>query len=77
VARFTAAGGVDTTFGNGGKVTTSILGNLDVATAMLAQKDGKIVVAGQTYHTTAGLYEYALAEYNPDGSLAPSSRRHH
>jgi uncharacterized delta-60 repeat protein len=68
VARFTAAGGVDTTFGHGGTVTTSF-NDQDFAQAVLAREDGKIVVAGYTLDPTTQLNEYALAEYNPDGSL--------
>jgi uncharacterized delta-60 repeat protein len=50
IARYTPDGQLDTTFGNGGRVTLSIgtLVNNDVANAVAIQPDGKIVVAGQS-----------------------------
>ncbi len=38
---------------------------LDVA----VQEDGKVVVAGNIYRGSANGYDFALARYNPDGSL--------
>src|SRR5262245_60974283 len=41
-----AAGDLDPSFGNGGKVTTGFSGNDDIATCVAIQSDGKIVVGG-------------------------------
>ncbi|MFQ5806006.1 MAG: hypothetical protein ACE5I3_06105 [Phycisphaerae bacterium] len=63
------AGDLDVTFGTDGLVTTDIPGsNPDEARAVVAvQDDGKLVVAGSTQ--TFGGYDFALARYNPGGSL--------
>jgi uncharacterized delta-60 repeat protein len=74
VARFTATGSVDTSFGNGGTVTTSIGGFQDGASAVLVQNDGTLVVVGSAFDTAALLYDYALVEFNPDGSRARHPR---
>lgn len=63
--RFNPNGSLDTTFNSSGKVVTPIPGE-DVASAVTLQADGKIVVAGTSSN------EFALARYNPDGSLDTS-----
>jgi uncharacterized delta-60 repeat protein len=67
LARYDANGNLDTSFGNGGKVTTEISGQ-DGAYAMALQADGKIILAGQT--GVAG--DFALVRYNPNGTLDTS-----
>jgi uncharacterized delta-60 repeat protein len=62
-----AADDLDPRFGTGGKVTTDFGPGSDGAYAVAVQADGKIVTAG-----TSGLGDFALARYNPDGSLDPS-----
>jgi len=64
-----APGGLDAGFGNGGLVVTSF-GGTDVASAVVIQPDGKLVVAGRTI--IAGNTTFALARYNPNGSLDPA-----
>jgi uncharacterized delta-60 repeat protein len=64
-----APGGLDPSFGNGGIVITSF-GGTDVASAVVIQSDGKLVVAGQT--NIAGNTTFALARYNPNGGLDPA-----
>jgi uncharacterized delta-60 repeat protein len=59
-------GDLDPTFGSGGKVTTHIDGS-SRALGLVVQPDGKLVAAGDT---SSG--EFALARYNPNGSLDPS-----
>ena len=54
-----AAGGLDPTFGNGGKVTTYVSNSNSFANAVAVQPDGKIVVAGIPL----------LVRYNSDGTL--------
>jgi uncharacterized delta-60 repeat protein len=68
LARFTADGTLDSTFGSGGQVTTDISGGLvERARAVAIQSDGKIVVAGEG--TIGSSSVVALTRYNPDGSL--------
>src|SRR6185436_1806243 len=45
LARYYSDGSLDSSFGNGGKVSTSV-GQFNYAHAMVIQADGKIVVAG-------------------------------
>jgi uncharacterized delta-60 repeat protein len=66
-----AAGDLDPTFGNGGKVITDFFNSEDECSAMVIQPDGKIVVAG-TVVLSSFENEFALARYNPDGSLDPT-----
>jgi uncharacterized delta-60 repeat protein len=46
LARYTAAGALDTSFGSGGKVITPIGSAYDEGRSVAVQSDGKIVVAG-------------------------------
>jgi uncharacterized delta-60 repeat protein len=71
LARYNANGNLDNNFDADGKVTTDI-GGLDNAIRALAlQPDGKIVVAGYADNSVT-LWNFALARYNPDGSLDTS-----
>jgi uncharacterized delta-60 repeat protein len=73
VARQNADGTLDSNFGANGTLITKIgAGDTDSeARAVALQADGKIVVAGRLYDasTNLGLFYFALARYNPDGSL--------
>ncbi|MER7337416.1 calcium-binding protein [Streptomyces sp. NPDC000075] len=75
VARYNAVdGSLDTGFGVGGKVTTAFAGGsasaYDVA---LQPSDNKIVIAGRSgYNYPSNDSDFALARYNPDGSLDAS-----
>src|SRR6266545_3091173 len=60
-----APGDLDPTFGAGGKVTT-VFGGDSRAYALVLQPNGKLVAAG------VGPNRFALARYNPDGSLDTS-----
>ncbi len=62
-----APGTLDPSFGTGGTVTTSFGSSYDDANAAALQPDGKIVAAG-----TAANGDFALARYNPEGSLDTS-----
>jgi uncharacterized delta-60 repeat protein len=66
LARYTPDGWLDTSFDNDGKVVTDF-GAYDMARSMGIQTDGKIIAAGYTYN--GDVYDFALARYNPDGSL--------
>ena len=87
IARYTADGNLDPTFGNGGKVETNfgsvdeggfVRDSEDDARAVAIQRNGKIVVAGAS--DVSGRYgekfccvrDFALVRYNPDGSLDQS-----
>ena len=69
LARFNSNGSLDSSFGAGGKVATAI-GSYAVAGALAFQPDGKLVVAG--VGSTGSQRSFALARYNPDGSLDTS-----
>lgn len=67
VARYNADGSLDLTFDGDGKVVTAIGNGFDEAFAVALQSNGKIVVAGRA--ETVASYDFALARYNPNGSL--------
>lgn len=72
IVRYQRDGAIDTTFGNGGKVVTSIGARTEMANAVAIQADGKIVVGGQTdvgVPPAGSDYDFALVRYNTDGSL--------
>ena len=68
VARYDAAGSLDTSFDGDGKVTTDFGGYYDAADAVAVQSDGKVVVAGHAGDDPGG-DAIALARYNTNGSL--------
>jgi len=61
-------GALDPSFGTGGKVTTAI-GFTSAASSLVRQPDGKLVVAGYSDATSSSGPIFALARYNPNGSL--------
>ncbi|HMC05344.1 MAG TPA: delta-60 repeat domain-containing protein, partial [Actinomycetota bacterium] len=67
LVRYTAAGALDPSFGEGGRVLTDFGGSDDWAHAIALQPDGRIVLGGVSDHS--GSRDFALARYNPDGSL--------
>jgi uncharacterized delta-60 repeat protein/CSLREA domain-containing protein len=67
LARFTAAGALDATFGTGGVVTTVFAGSSDLARAMEIQPDGRILLAGQASSGTS--LDLAVVRYNANGTL--------
>lgn len=70
LVRYNANGSLDTTFGTGGKVRTTVGHSDDVARALVIQPDGKLVVAG--YSIINGIRGSVIVRYKPDGSLDPS-----
>lgn len=70
VARYTTTGALDTSFGGTGKVSTSISGIDELARTMAVQSNGKIVLGG--YSNNGSNQVFALARYQPDGSLDTS-----
>lgn len=71
LVRYTSAGVLDTTFGNGGKVVTALGSSHDEAWSLAIQKDGKYVVAGETYGAS-GTADFALVRYLDTGALDTS-----
>src|SRR5262249_34836085 len=77
IVRLLDTGQLDTSFGQGGKVITSISTSTDSsgwnkydnAEAVAIQADGKIVVAGETYNGSASSLDSVLIRYHTDGSL--------
>ncbi len=69
LSRYNSDGTLDLSFDADGKVTTDILGNDDEARTVAIQSDGKIVVAGTAYNSTNTSNDFALARYNPNGSI--------
>jgi uncharacterized delta-60 repeat protein len=71
VARHDPDGGLDETFAGDGIATLDFGGgdNDDEAHALALQPDGKIVVAGYTVEVGWDDRDFALARYNPDGTL--------
>ena len=72
VARYNVDGTLDETFGDGGKVTTEVVGQADFAHTVALQPDGAIVVGGRAAPDGGGPFEFALVRYMPDGSLDPT-----
>ncbi|MEW6210910.1 MAG: delta-60 repeat domain-containing protein [Acidobacteriota bacterium] len=68
LARYNPDGSRDSTFGKGGKVTTDFAGRADRAFSVVTQSDGRIIAAGFTTNSD-NTTDFALARYNPDGSL--------
>jgi uncharacterized delta-60 repeat protein len=64
-----AAGELDPSFGSGGLVTTDFGGRGDFGLAVTLQADGKIVAAGNSSVVGVFSVSFALARYNPNGSL--------
>jgi uncharacterized delta-60 repeat protein len=72
VARHNPDGTLDKTFGVGGKVQTDFPGLAAVASSVVVQPDGKIVVAGGAFPLFTFAGDFKVARYNPDGSLDTS-----
>jgi uncharacterized delta-60 repeat protein len=70
LARYLPNGTLDSTFSGDGKLITDFGGG-DGASALALQPDGKIVVAG-TPCFASGNCNFALARYNPNGTLDTS-----
>lgn len=67
LARYTAAGKPDTTFGTGGKLLLA-LGGRSAATALKVLSTGKILVGGGLLQAAGG-YNFLLVRLNANGSL--------
>ena len=73
LARYNADGSIDTTFDQDGILTTVVDSNINPVAGMIAQADGKLVVAGSSISLSSNsLDDFAVVRYNPDGSLDAS-----
>jgi hypothetical protein len=63
LARYTSAGVLDSTFGSGGRVVTSVSAGADFANAVAIQSDGSIIAAG-----TSGS-DFAVVRYSTAGGI--------
>jgi uncharacterized delta-60 repeat protein len=70
LVRYNPGGSLDSSFNGTGKVTTSFGPGDDEPTAMVRQRDGKLVVAGLSEQGPS--WDFALARYNTNGSLDTS-----
>ena len=68
LARYTASGALDTTFGSGGTVSTAMPVPFVDVTAVELQSDGSIVV-GATFFSASELSSMALIRYTANGRL--------
>ncbi len=68
LARYNADGSQDISFGNNGKVITSIGSGDDYGRSVVIQPNGKITLAG-TSNNGSESFDFALARYNSNGSL--------
>jgi len=68
-----ARGGVDSTFGTGGRVTTPFgTSTAAAANALAVLPNGEVLVAGNALNPTTGNEDFALAEYIANGTLDPA-----
>ena len=77
IARYNRNGTLDSSFGNGGQVSTTVGAGEGGANASVIQPNGKIVVAGSTDQPheggdTYGPSKFALIRYRADGTLDPT-----
>jgi uncharacterized delta-60 repeat protein len=70
VARYTANGLLDSSFGGTGKLVTQVAGGQSMAGGVVIQADGKILVGG--YGQVGTATNFALLRFRPDGSLDTS-----
>jgi uncharacterized delta-60 repeat protein len=70
LARYNPDGTLDGSFGSGGIVTTAVApgDNFDTAASVAIDPAGKIVAGGDA-ESAGFVFDWALARYNPDGTL--------
>jgi uncharacterized delta-60 repeat protein len=67
LVRLNADGSLDATFGISGKVNTDFSGNLDEASDLALQSDGRIVVVGRTFNGSES--QFGVVRYSTAGAL--------
>jgi uncharacterized delta-60 repeat protein len=71
LVRYNPDGGLDATFGSGGRVSTDFFGLGEIGRALALQPDGKMVMAGEVNPNEDDSL-FGLARYNPNGTLDSS-----
>ncbi len=66
LARYVANGSLDTSFGSGGKVVTSIYNMTAIATDLIVEPGGKLIVSGYTYKIPEN---FVVTRYYTNGNL--------
>ena len=69
LARYDETGALDPSFGSGGRLTTAISAQTDIATALAVQPDRKLVAAG---YADNGTNDFALVRYDEAGGIDTS-----
>lgn len=69
VARLTANGALDSSFGTGGITQMAVGAGTNHCNAMQIQADGRIVLAGGAQMSSSGNYDFALMRLSADGRL--------
>lgn len=69
LARYTAGGVLDSTFGTGGRVTTAVASGSEEGFGLAVQGDGKIIVAGYSVTVPGSRVEFAIVRYLSTGAL--------
>lgn len=69
LVRYTNNGAIDTSFGTGGKVITSLGSYLDSGESIAIQDDGKILVSGISFTSSVSNYLFSLVRYSSNGTL--------
>ena len=72
LARYNSDGSLDTSFGVGGLVRTTFGSSGCFASALVLQRDGKIIAGGTNYIDLQTNSDFGLVRYNSDGSLDSS-----
>ncbi|TKK68952.1 T9SS type A sorting domain-containing protein [Ilyomonas limi] len=72
LARYTADGTLDDSFGENGRVTTDFNDSSDDVANSIALQGGKIIVAGSTSDLVGYLNDFALVRYTAEGVLDTS-----
>ncbi|MCB0405433.1 MAG: choice-of-anchor D domain-containing protein [Bdellovibrionales bacterium] len=72
LVRLNSNGSADTSFDGDGVKTTALSSGFDMARSIALQSDGKIVVAGTTYNSTSGEFDFAVLRYTSSGQLDSS-----
>jgi uncharacterized delta-60 repeat protein len=67
--RYNTNGSLDPSFGSGGQVISDLSGREDTAAAVVLQKNGKIIVGGDTFNTATNSFDFLVARYKTDGGL--------
>lgn len=68
ISRFNSKGSIDSTFSGDGIQTTELSSSYTSASALAVEKNGKILLAGESSSQPGSIANYVLIRYNIDGS---------